>query len=95
MIGNESNCLSVLSATADLSLTVLFARVLSQWVSTYRMCAWQHPGSIEDYLQEFARAGRDGAPSVAVLLQVGDAKKISACCFTLPNEQTPVTPSIF
>jgi ATP-dependent DNA helicase RecQ len=34
---------------------------------------WQHPASIEDYLQEFGRAGRDGAPSVAVL-------------FTAPND---------
>jgi len=28
---------------------------------------WQHPASIEDYLQEFGRAGRKGNPSIAVL----------------------------
>lgn len=35
---------------------------------------WQHPASVEDYLQEFGRAGRDGRASVAVMFtSAGDA----------------------
>jgi RecQ family ATP-dependent DNA helicase len=33
---------------------------------------WQHPSSVEDYLQEFGRAGRDGKASLAVLLHDRD-----------------------
>jgi ATP-dependent DNA helicase RecQ len=33
---------------------------------------WQHPASIEDYLQEFGRAGRDGQQSLAVLFHTKD-----------------------
>ncbi len=34
---------------------------------------WQHPGSVEDYLQEFGRAGRDGMPALALLFTAGNS----------------------
>ena len=44
-------------------------------ISDVRMVIhWQHPSSVEDYLQEFGRAGRDGRPAVAVLLH--DARRV-------------------
>jgi hypothetical protein len=33
---------------------------------------WQHPASVEDYLQEFGRAGRDGKPALALLFTTGE-----------------------
>ena len=44
---------------------------------------WQHPSSVEDYLQEFGRAGRDGQHSVAVLLHThpGASKDIGFLTF--------------
>ncbi len=33
---------------------------------------WQHPASVEDYLQEFGRAGRDGKPALALLFTAGE-----------------------
>lgn len=32
---------------------------------------WQHPASVEDYMQEFGRAGRDGKPALALLFTSG------------------------
>ena len=37
---------------------------------------WQHPASVEDYLQEFGRAGRDGKPSVAVVFINDDDDRV-------------------
>jgi ATP-dependent DNA helicase RecQ len=35
---------------------------------------WQHPATVEDYLQEFGRAGRDGLPAVALLFSTGPSE---------------------
>ena len=37
---------------------------------------WQHPASIEDYLQEFGRAGRDQKSSLAVLFRTKNDMKL-------------------
>lgn len=36
---------------------------------------WQHPACVEDYLQEFGRAGRDGKPSLALLFTGGQKEQ--------------------
>jgi ATP-dependent DNA helicase RecQ len=35
---------------------------------------WQHPASVEDYLQELGRAGRDGKPALALLFTAGGSE---------------------
>ena len=52
---------------------------------------WQHPASVEDYLQEFGRAGRDGRPAVAVVLTSGGPDADLLCWMADKSVDTAVS----
>ena len=54
---------------------------------------WQHPASIEDYLQEFGRAGRDRKPSLAVLFRRSDDAKLLDWMLKKTLESAPLSPA--
>ncbi len=54
---------------------------------------WQYPSSVEDYLQEFGRAGRDGNPSLALLFTAPDDDNLLKFMAGLTVKQADIDPS--
>jgi ATP-dependent DNA helicase RecQ len=54
---------------------------------------WQHPASVEDYLQEFGRAGRDGGQALAVLLRKADDRGLHRFMIDKTLENAQLSPT--
>ena len=54
---------------------------------------WQHPASVEDYLQEFGRAGRDGGQALAVLLRKADDRGLHRFMIDRTIENAQLSPA--
>ena len=54
---------------------------------------WQHSASVEDLLQEFGRAGRDGRPSVSVIFHESNSQDVSRLRFMAEKTVETALPS--